>query len=204
MSPGRTAELAAALLWFIAKLTRQVGWRLTGHKRADRAIEVQNYLGRGIRRFLRVMARLAAGEVFRARASRAGAPARERAVPRLRLPMEYGWVSRLGEDVRTLAAGIGQNLNRADVSAVVAACPQAQRVLRPVCHLLGIDAPCVGRLLRRKRVRASARPAPRPSPGSPGEREGRRLTRREREAILWYPNLEGKPMTLLPKKLPRD
>ena len=244
--PGLPADLAAAVLWFLGKLVRLVGWRLTGHPRAACATDVQRYLNRSVRRFLKVLERFAAGEVFRTRASRAGAVRTAPAAPRVRLPMEFGWVARLGEDVRMAAAMIGHHLNRTEVSALIAACPQAQRVLRPVCHLLAIDAPCVGRLVRKRRVRsqAGATPSPRPwsapqpkpanagegdeatrartqagallsphpwsasqpKPASAGEGEGKRrwLTRKEREEALWYPNLEGKPMTLLPRKLPRD
>ena len=234
--PGLPADLAAAVLWFLGKLVGLVGWRLTGHPRAACAMDVQRYLNRSVRRFLKVLERFAAGEVFRTRASRAGEVRAASAAPRVRLPMEFGWVARLGEDVRMAAAMIGHHLNRTEVSALIAACPQAQRVLRPVCHLLAIDAPCVGRLVRkRSKIVVAAPPSPRPSPARAGEGdeatpqagalpsphpwsasqpkpasagEGvvrrRWLTRKEREAILWYPNLEGKPMKLLPRKLPRD
>ncbi len=208
-SPGLPADLAAAVLWFMAKLLRLMGWRLTGHKHQRFAVEMHHYLNRATQRFLRVLARAAAGEVFRVRASRAGEVRKARLAPRLRLPMEFGWVARLGEDVRMAAAMIGHHLNRTEVSAIIAACPQAQRVLRPMCHLLAIDAPCVGRVVRKRRVAKPAAapltPALSPPLGGEGvERTRPRLTRKEREAILWYPNLEGKPMKLLPKKLPRD
>ena len=214
--PGLPADLAGAMLWFMAKLVRLMGWRLVGHRRAACAVDMHHYLMRGTRRFLRVLERLAAGEVFRKRPSRAGQVLPARATPRVRLPMEYGWVARLGEDVRMAAAMIGHHLNRTEVAALVAACPQAQRVMRPICHLLAIDAPCVGRVVRRKRVRRRAVQAPSPlscsaSQPKPARAGGggeagkpRRLTRKEREAILWCPNLEGKPMALLPRKLPRD
>ena len=206
--PGLPAELAAAVLWFMTRLRGLVFWRMTGHRHAAHAFTLSHYLGRGVARFGRVMARLAAGEVFRVRASRAGQVRKAPAGPRVRLPMEYGWVARLGEDVRMTAAIIGHHLNRTEVLAMIAACPQAQRVLRPICHLLAIDAPCVPRLVRKRRVtsQAAAPPSPQPSPANVGEGVASRrgLTRKEREAILWYPNLEGKPMKLLPRKLPRD
>ncbi len=203
-SPGLPVDMAAAVLWFMAKLLRLMGWRLVGHRHQRFAVEMHHYLNRATQRFLRVLARAAAGEVFRVRASRAGEVRQARATPRVRLPMEFAWVARLGEDVRMAAAMIGHHLNRTEVSALIAGCPQAQRVLRPMCHVLGIDAPCVAKLVRR-RVRPVAPPlTPALSPvGGEGGRR-RRLTRKEREAILWYPNLEGKPMKLLPKKLPRD
>ena len=186
------------------------------------------------RRFAAVMTRLAAGGVFRTRTSRAGEVRGERKTPRVRLPGGFGWVVRLGEEVRASAAMIAHHLNTPEVSAMVAGCPQAQRVLRRMCWVLAIDAPCVGRVVRGRRVKRVpvARPSPRPSPRNRGEGEGERgvgdravetpsplpspanagegvtkgrwLTRKEREAALWYPNLEGEPMTLLPPRLPRD
>ena len=221
--PGLPAELAAAVLWFMAKIVRLVGWRLLGQPREAMGMEVQRYLNGCTRRFVRVLERLAAGEAFVVRASRAGQARKVPAAARVRLPGQYGWVARLGEDVRMTVAIIGHHLNRTEVSAMIAACPQAQRVLRPMCHVLGVDAPCVGRRVRATRVRASARPSPlpwsasQPMPANAGEgevgagagegseqRPAKRLTRKEREAILWYPNLEGKPMKLLPRRLPRD
>jgi hypothetical protein len=43
------------------------------------------------------------------------------------------------------------------------------------------------------------KPRPKPAP------KPKRLTRKQRETILWYPNMEGRPMKLLPPgRLPRD
>ena len=56
--------------------------------------------------------------------------------------------------------------------------------------MLGITPACIPPLPKRPR---------KPRPAKP-----RRLTRKQREAILWYPNSEGKPMNLLPRKLPKD
>ena len=208
LAPDRTAEMVAAVLWFVDQLARQMFRRLAGHPRQAVAVEMHNYLRRCGRRFARVMERLAAGGVFRSRTSRAGQVRGERKTARLRLPREFAWVARLGEEVRMSAAMIGHHLNRTEVAAMIAACPQAQRVLRPMCHVLGIDAPCVPKLVRKRRVRnrAAEAPSPQPAPANAGQgvAKPRWLTRKEREAILWYPNLEGKPMKLLPKKLPRD
>ncbi len=208
LSPARTAEMVAAVLWFVDQLARRMFNRMARDPRQDVAVAMHNYLRRTARRFARVMARLAEGAVFQTRASRAGQARGERKTPRLRLPGGYGWVVRLGEEVRMSAALIAHHLNRTEVSAMIAACPQAQRVLRRMCHVLAIDAPCVAKLVRKRRVRACAveGTSTQPSPAPAGERvKARRwLTRKEREANLWYPNLEGKPMKLLPKKLPRD
>ena len=83
-------------------------------------------------------------------------------------------------------------LARPDMAGILALYPQAQAMFRPVCHMLGIVVASVPPLARRARKKR-----PRPA-------RAKRLTRREREAILWYPNSEGTPMKLLPRRLPRD
>lgn len=223
--PGLPAKLAAAVLWLVAKIGRLASWRLTGHPRAAQAIALQNYFHRSAARFARVMAKLEAGVAFRPVASRAGASGaggsgaarRERVAPRLRLPMDYGWVARLGEDVRMTAALLGYQLNRRDVAPMIAACPQAQRVLRPMCWMLAIDAPCVARVARKRRTRARGncvvappsphpRSASQPEPANAGEGDevaspsptaspSSRTTYAERKAALWYANTEGRPST---------
>jgi hypothetical protein len=47
-------------------------------------------------------------------------------------------------------------------------------------------------------------PLPPRKPKPPRAKKPRRLTRAEREAILWYPNYEGKPMQLLPPRRSRS
>ena len=246
LAPDRTAEMVAAVLWFVDRLVGQMFHRMARDPRQDVAMAMHRYLRGCGRRFAAVMTRLAAGGVFRTRKSRtrksrAREVRGERTAPRVRLPGGFGWVVRLGEEVRASAAMIAHHLNSTEVSAMIAGCPQAQRVLRRMCWVLAIDAPCVGRVVRgRRRVgdRAVAppsprpwsalqpkparagegggerrclnlameTPSPRPSPARAGEGEETRrwMTRKEREEVLWYPNLEGKPMKLLPKKLPRD
>lgn len=108
-----------------------------------------------------------------------------------------------------MAAIIGYHLHRVEVSAMIVACPAAQRVLRPMCPVLGIDAPRVPRLARKRRRKREAAPSvegSQPKPAEAGVRGGKkkRLTRKKREAALWYSNSEGKPMRLLPQRLPRD
>ena len=49
--PGLPAELAAAVLWFMAKIVRLVGWRLLGQPREAMGMEVQRYLNGCARRF---------------------------------------------------------------------------------------------------------------------------------------------------------
>lgn len=159
------------------------------------------YLERVHRRMVTLLRRLHTGTMPRLRkplagAAREAARQRVRKSPRIRLPRRHAWLAgEIGWAGRGAAAQIEHMLNQPETAALIAASPQAQRMLRPFCHMLGLAVAAVPQLPRRPR-------APRARDARP--RKPRRLTRREREAILWYPNLEGKPMKLLPKKLPRD
>ncbi len=203
---GSHAAAGEAFLRVMFNLVKMMGLLLRLHPWREHAVPMHRYLMGGARRFARVLQRIAAGEVFRARPSRAGQARTPR--ERMKLPRHRGWVGSLGYQVRGFAGQLKFILEQPEMAALVAASPQAQRVLRPMFHVLGLEMACVPRLVRRPTKAspvAGEPPSPRPSPANPGEGEGRRrLTRREREANLWYANSEGKPMKLLPKKLPRD
>ena len=106
------------------------------------------YLTSVIRRFGALAARLAAGPIH-ARPPRPRPPqprppqpdaARERAPPKPRTPRRFSWlVVWLGYH----AAGYGLQLrhilaNDHEMAALIAASPQAGRILRPLCRMLGI------------------------------------------------------------------
>jgi hypothetical protein len=55
--------------------------------------------------------------------------------------------------------------------------------------MLAIAPACIPPLPKRPR-----KPRPRPEP------KLKRLSYKEREALLWYPNIEGRPMKLLPPR----
>jgi hypothetical protein len=143
---------------------------------------------------VRLLACLAAGVVPRVRGRVAGRKDVPRKSPRIRLPTRKSWLGgAIGWYGRGYALQIEHLLGEPETAALLAASPQAQRLLRPLCRMLGIVP--AGVLPLPPRVR---KPRPRPA------RKPKRLTRREREAILWYPNSEGRPMKLLPRRLPRD
>ena len=153
-----------------------------------------NYIRRTARRFDRLMARLLAGQLAKPRPARPR-PARPDAAPalrppRIRFPAARGWIV---ADLKHYAAVYGGQLTyllgQPDHAERVAACPQAHRLLRPLCHMLGIAPACIPPLPKRPR---KPRPKPEPKP--------KRLTYKEREALLWYPNIEGRPMKLLPPR----
>jgi hypothetical protein len=156
------------------------------------------FIRRTARRFDRLMARLAAGKLAKPRPARPR-PAKPEAAPdaepksrppRIRFPRRRGWIV---EDLKHYAAvrahQVEYLLNQPDHAARVASCPQAHRLLRPLCHMLGIAPACIPPLPRRPR-KPRPRPAPKPA----------RLTRKQLEALLWYPNIEGRPMRLIPPR----
>ncbi len=150
------------------------------------------YLQRTQTRFQRLLARLAAGIKPRQRPSRAKPPEAEpkpRKNPRLRLPQRKAWLNNiLLWQGRNHALSIAILLDEPATAALVAASPQAHRLLRPLCRMLAIAPACIPPLPKRPR-------APRPKQAA----KPRRLTRKQHQAILWYPNSEGKPMDLLPR-----
>ena len=158
------------------------------------------YFLRTSNRFSRLIARLAAQtrpcaatKATAVALATAKAPPREpteRKNPRLRLPRKKMWLrALLGWRAGGCATQIEHLLNQPETAALIANSPQAQRLLRPLCHMLGITPASIPKLPPRPR---KPRPNSAPKPKPP--------TRAEREAILWYPNLQGKPMRLLPRR----
>jgi hypothetical protein len=154
--------------------------------------DLYNYLSRTSRRFERLLARLAAGVQPRRRTHETppSAEPKPRANPRLRLPRRNAWLrTALGYYVSGYGSQIAFLLDEPETAALIAGSPQAHRLLRPFFRMFGIAPACIPPLPKRPR---KPRPKPEPKP--------RRLTYKEREALLWYPNIEGKPMKLLPPR----
>ena len=79
--------------------------------------------------------------------------------PRLRLPEEFGWVNRRIPECAPPAGMLDALVRDPGTRAFVAAAPQAARLLRPLCHAIGIKQPDWLALPRRTR---------RPRPRRPG------------------------------------
>ncbi len=186
---GRTLRALNAIWVLIDTLFPKIG------KTPISARDIILYLQRTQRRFEHLLVRLAAGIAPRKRAPRPkSATPKPRKNPRFRLPRRKDWLGGLLVwHARGYAAEIASALDHPGTGALIAASPQAQRLLRPLCHMFGLTPACIPPLPKRPR-----KPRPKPTP------KPRRLTRKQREAILWYPNSEGKPMKLLPRRLPRD
>ena len=115
-------------------------------------------LGRLAHRFRVLFARFHAGTLPSPRPSGAGLP-RER-TPKPRLPATAGWIGARIADAAPCAGTIEFMLhNTPQMQDFVRAAPQAGRLLRPLCRMLGIIMP--DWLRRPARVRKA--PAPRPA-----------------------------------------
>ena len=117
---------------------------------------------------LAIEARFLAGVVLRspraAGAAAVGVTARAAGPAAVRLPRGFAWLCPL---VPSYAATYAQHLRillaEPEMVALLAACPQAVRVLRPLCWMVGIAqaewvpgaTPAVARVVRAKRVRVS-------------------------------------------------
>ena len=119
-------------------------------------IPLCGYITRTIRRFQRLAARVAAGDLPRPRprpsaAGRATPSTRPRPAP---LPSRHGW---LGADLGYMARGYGSQLATllAEPATIelLATVPSAGRLLRPICRMLGRPFPAL-------RAPSPAKPAP--------------------------------------------
>lgn len=161
--PGVTARLAAILGALAALVARAF---LNNPRHVACIVPLYTYIRRTACRFDRVMARLAAGH-RPSGATTASRPAHRRATPRPpRLyPTNRFW---LVTALRHEAAGYGSQLNHLlnepETAALIAAAPQAARLLRPLCRMLGIAPAALQAPPRRPPAAAAPRPAPRPRP----------------------------------------
>ena len=72
------------------------------------------------------------GDDREARKSRAAGP---------RLPREFGWIRGMVPETAEFAGVLAWLLRDPEMAALVGKTPEAGRILRPLCHLLGVKAP---------------------------------------------------------------
>jgi hypothetical protein len=98
------------------------------------------YITRTARRFDSIITRRVAGKQ-RSHAPRPGrVPQSTPRKPRVRLPTHRAWlVTSLGHFAAGYANQLNHLLSEPEAAALIAASPQAARLLRPLCHLLGIS-----------------------------------------------------------------
>jgi hypothetical protein len=62
-------------------------------------------------------------------------------IPAEKLPREFGWVRRALPETARFAGVLAYFLDDPEIAALVEKTPEAGRILRPLCHLLGVQAP---------------------------------------------------------------
>jgi len=135
------------------------------------------YLHRPAQRLARLIAKLQAGTLAPPRPRTAATTPPVPRAPKLRLPSRHAWLIRLVQRTAQLYPQLEILVGRPEMADLLAAAPQAGRILRPLCRMLGIRplAPVL-RLPERPRP---PRPV-KPKPAVP------RITARERRALLSY------------------
>lgn len=120
-------------------------------------IPLCRYITRTHQRVASVLARAAAGTL---RPSRRRPERRTGRAPTV-LPRRRAWlVHTLRHHAAGYASQLNHLLNEPQASAILAATPQAQRVLRPLCHLLGIQPDAMRKPPAPHRARPGRPPRP--------------------------------------------
>lgn len=68
------------------------------------------------------------------------------------LPRGFGWLIRLAQETAVYGGHVQHLLDDPEMAALLAASPQAGRILRPLCRMLAIKPPPALRLPRRQRL----------------------------------------------------
>jgi len=156
---------------------------------------VWSFVGRATLRFERLYARFQAGTLPAPRSPRPPRPGRPRtpsATPRL--PARRAWLLRDVQPAANFGTQLQHILTHPDFPAFLAAAPQAGRILRPLCRMLGADPPEILRLppppLKPPPAKPPARTPPEPDPPPAAPPAGlcpRRRPRLENETRLTQP-----------------
>ena len=125
-------------------------------------------------RFLALVAAFRAGRLRPPRPARHGGGAKGKRPKSVRLPSKFGWMLRYGSEVACRRSQLEHWLTtNPGAAAFIAEVPQSRRILRPLCHMLGIELPEALRLLPRpKRKRARARKPEREGAATGSSAEG--------------------------------
>jgi len=175
-------QYPSSLVEHLDGILRPLRAMLAGHTQTPGPLQplmalIWIYLTRPAQRLARLIAKLQAGTL---------APPRPRPVPtapptprapKLRLPNRHAWLIRLIQRTAQLNAQLEIFMSRPEMAELLAAAPQAGRILRPLCRMLGIRP--LPPVLRLPPMPRRPRP-PKPKPATP------RITARERRALLSY------------------
>jgi hypothetical protein len=109
-------------------------------------------------RLERLIAHRRAGTLPTPRPSRAGQPRKH--TPKPNFPTAPAWlVARVGYTAAAFGSQLQHALSDPELAAFLAAAPQANRLFRPLCRMLGIEPP-----IKLRRTPRPIRPAPPPRP----------------------------------------
>jgi HAMP domain-containing protein len=186
-APTNLAERVACIL---ENVRRAIGYHAAAVRAAAPLILITwNYLSHAARRLEALTRRVAAGTAtIRPRARRAKdptEPAKPTPTPKHPpLPHRFGWLVRLSPNVGGLSMSLRNLLTTDEIATLLADAPQAARILRPLCNMLGIaKAPGLPAALFPERPKRPPKPrAPRP----PKEPRPPRVRRKPR-SIQIYP-----------------
>ncbi len=153
-APSLSAHLASAIGLLCQGLTASLPGNLG---KAAVILAAWSRLRRLLARFAALVAAVEAGRISVRRRTTAGRrrprPATPLATPPVRLPGGSGWLLRLAPvlDTRIGRSQVESLLGAPEFGALLAQAPQAGRILRPLCHMLGIETPAALRLPVRRR-----------------------------------------------------
>jgi hypothetical protein len=129
-------------------------------------------------RLERLIAHWRAGTLPAPRPSRAGQPRKH--TPKPNFPTAPAWlVARVGYTAAAFGSQLQHALSDPDLAAFLTAAPQANRLLRPLCRMLGIEPPIKLRRTPRP-IRPAPPPRPKPTPFRVPLPKGLGLSRRRR------------------------
>ena len=128
-------------------------------------VAVWGRIGRISTRLERLIALWRAGMLPKPRAPHGRVPGASGGKPRSPLPITPAWLLVAVREAAPFAAGLEHLLSEAECEEFLAAAPQARRLLRPLCRMLGVGVPAP----RAGRVRAVwQRPKSAPTPVQAG------------------------------------
>ncbi len=166
-APSPFATLSADLRLILRGLLAVLGgWRVTPAV----AVAFYNRVVRIAERIERLLVRFQRGALWRVAQRKPGARCGGGRAAVL-LPRRFGWLVALGGHH---AAGFGSQLQHVlaapEMAALLAASPQAGRILRPLCRALAVDvpgvsvAPCAAKVERCEKAPRVRKPRPKPEP----------------------------------------
>jgi len=212
MSGIAAHTLADRFAWFFDGLCKAIG--VNAHKRGVEAALAWAIWNRVLllgQRLIALGERARAGRLrVRTQSSPPQERERARAVaveleqqrPASKLPREFGWLRRMLPETGQFAGVLSYLLRDPEVAALVERAPEAGRILRPLCHSLGIRTPD---FLRRRAggiADAVASPAPATEDGEDTLADAVAAETTDAPAAEAPPVVEAVPFAVVPPPVP--